>query len=96
MLMNIIMLFTVMFMIGMYSFFLKSNHLLNMLLSLEFFSLIIFVCLFVMLWSNPEKYILTFYITFCVCEGAFGLALLVSLIRFVGNDYLQSLSFLKC
>nr|ASM91589.1 NADH dehydrogenase subunit 4L [Stenopsocus immaculatus] len=93
---NIMLIFVIMFLIGIYSFYMKSNHLLNMLLSLEYFSLMIFVAMFCLIWVSTEKYILVYFLTFCVCEGAFGLSILVSMIRSVGNDYLQSLMFLKC
>nr|UGS80369.1 NADH dehydrogenase subunit 4L [Kilauella sp. KispEL] len=96
MLFSIFTMFMLIFFMGLYSFFLKSNHFLNMLLSLEFLSLIIFIVLFLILYSSTEKFILMYYITFCVCEGALGLSLLVSLVRLVGNDYLNNLSFLKC
>nr|UGS80499.1 NADH dehydrogenase subunit 4L [Paracaecilius japanus] len=96
MLMNIYIIFFFMFMVGMYSFYLKSDHLLNMLLSLEFVSLILFMVFSLMIWMNLEKFILIYFLTFCVCEGAFGLSLLVNLARSFGNDYLQNLSILKC
>nr|UGS80473.1 NADH dehydrogenase subunit 4L [Lachesilla texcocana] len=92
----IFMLFFFMFLLGLYGFFVKSNFLLSMLISLEFLSMMIFVMFFILLWSSLEKYLLMFYLTFCVCEGAFGLAILVSLVRSKGSDYLQSLMFLKC
>nr|UGS80538.1 NADH dehydrogenase subunit 4L [Teliapsocus conterminus] len=85
-----------MFFVGMYSFYMKSDHLLNMLLSLEYFSIIIFSFMVYSLWTSSEKFILIYFLTFCVCEGAFGLSILVSLVRSFGNDYLQSLMFLKC
>lgn len=88
--------FIIIFIIGIYRFFIKRNHLLNILLRLEYFSLIIFVSIFCILWIRTEKYILIYFLTFCVCEGAFGLSILVSLVRSFGNDYLQSLIFLKC
>ncbi|MGI4704669.1 hypothetical protein ACR2Y9_26870 [Klebsiella pneumoniae] len=37
-----------------------------------------------------------YYLTFCVCEGGFGLSLLVVVVRSVGNDFFQNLRFLKC
>nr|UGS80486.1 NADH dehydrogenase subunit 4L [Nepiomorpha sp. NespEL] len=80
----------------MYSFFYKSYHLLNMLLSLEYFSLMIFMNLYLLTWGMMEKYVLMYFLVFCVCEGAFGLSLLVSLVRFNGNDYVQSLFLTKC
>lgn len=67
-----------------------------MLVSLEFFRLIIFISLFCLLGESTDKYILVYYLTFCVCEGAFGLSILVRLVRVSGNDYLQRLILLKC
>lgn len=43
-----------------------------------------------------EKFILVYFLTFCVCEGAFGISILVRLVRSFGNDYLQRIVFLKC
>nr|UGS80408.1 NADH dehydrogenase subunit 4L [Lachesilla punctata] len=93
---NIFMLFFTMFLLGVYSFFVKNNFLLSMLVSLEFLSMMTFVMFFLLLWGSLEKYLLMYYLTFCVCEGAFGLGILVSLVRSKGSDYLQSLMFLKC
>nr|UGS80382.1 NADH dehydrogenase subunit 4L [Lachesilla pedicularia] len=94
--MYLYMMFLFMVLLGFYSFFMKSSHLLMMLLSLEFLSVVGFMGLFLLLWSSSEKYLLMFYLTFCVCEGAFGLSILVSLMRSKGSDYLQELMFLKC
>nr|YP_008080953.1 NADH dehydrogenase subunit 4L [Psococerastis albimaculata]AFY16893.1 NADH dehydrogenase subunit 4L [Psococerastis albimaculata] len=96
MLMKMFILFLLFFFTGLYKFSMKNNHLLVMLVSLEFMSLIIFFMLMFNLWMFSEKYILMYYLTFCVCEGAFGLSLLVCLVRSVGNDYYQNMSFLKC
>lgn len=89
-------LFILIYFVGVYSFFLKRNHLLNILLSLEYISLIIFIRLFCLIWINEEKFILVYFLTFCVCEGAFGISILVRLVRSFGNDYLQRIVFLKC
>nr|UGS80226.1 NADH dehydrogenase subunit 4L [Dypsocus coleoptratus] len=96
MLLSIIMIIYIMFLSGIYSFYMKSNYLLNMLLSLEYLSMIIYLLLFCFLWSSMEKFILVYFLTFCVCEGAFGISILVSLVRSAGNDYLQTLMFVKC
>nr|UGS80265.1 NADH dehydrogenase subunit 4L [Fuelleborniella sp. FuspCA] len=96
MLMNIIVLLNMIYLVGIYSFFMKSNHLLNMLLSLEFFVLITFINMFCMFWEMNDKFILVYFLVFCVCEGAFGISILVSLVRSFGNDYLQSIMFVKC
>lgn len=63
---------------------------------LEYLRLIIFGIIFCRVWIIPEKYILIYFLTFCVCEGAFGLSILVVLVRSYGNDYLNSVIFLKC
>nr|UGS80356.1 NADH dehydrogenase subunit 4L [Kaestneriella sp. KaspPE] len=96
MLMNMYMVVFLMFLIGLYSFFIKSQHLLVMMLSIEFMNLFIFVLVYLLLWSSNEKYVLMYFLTICVCEAALGLSILVGLVRCAGNDYLQSAMFLKC
>lgn len=85
-----------MFLLGLYGFFVKRNFLLRILISLEFLSIITFILFFLLLWESSEKYLLMFYLTFCVCEGAFGLGILVGLVRRKGRDYVQRLIILKC
>nr|AFY16854.1 NADH dehydrogenase subunit 4L [Longivalvus hyalospilus] len=96
MLMKMFIMLLLFFFTGLYKFSVKNNHLLIMLLSLEFVSLIIFFMLMINLWMFSEKYVLMYYLTFCVCEGAFGLSLLVMFSSFSSYDYFQNLSFLKC
>jgi NADH-ubiquinone oxidoreductase chain 4L len=43
-----------------------------------------------------EMYFMMMFLTLAVCEGALGLAVLVSMIRTHGNDYFQSYSILQC
>nr|YP_010267393.1 NADH dehydrogenase subunit 4L [Neoperla bimaculata]UIF93993.1 NADH dehydrogenase subunit 4L [Neoperla bimaculata] len=86
-----------MFMCGLWVFSSKRKHLLLTLLSLEFIVLSLFVFLFIFL--NMMQYELFFsmvFLTFSVCEGALGLAILVSMIRTHGNDYFQTFSVLQC
>lgn len=90
------MYFIFIFFVGLYSFYIKRNYLLKILLRLEYLRLIIFGIIFCSVWVIPEKYILIYFLTFCVCEGAFGLSILVVLVRSYGNDYLNSVIFLKC
>lgn len=85
-----------MFMVGVYRFFMKRSHLLNILFRLEFLRIIIYINLLCMLWLRVEKYILIYFLTFCVCEGALGISVLVRLVRSFGNDYLQRIMFTKC
>nr|AQM39846.1 NADH dehydrogenase subunit 4L [Orophyllus montanus] len=73
------------------------KHLLAMLLSLEFMVLSMFLMLFILLsFFENEVYFLMIFLSFCVCEGALGLSILVLLIRTHGNDFFQSFSVLQC
>nr|AVI25214.1 NADH dehydrogenase subunit 4L [Phyllomimus sp. YH-2018] len=73
------------------------KHLLAMLLSLEFMVLSMFLMLFILLsFFENEVYFLMIFLSFCVCEGALGLSILVLLIRSHGNDFFQSFSVLQC
>nr|UGS80551.1 NADH dehydrogenase subunit 4L [Waoraniella jarlinsoni] len=96
MLFYMFILFMFMFLFMIFKFYFYSNHLLNMLLNLEFFSMLTFFMFMIIIWSSFEKYILMYYLVFCVCEGAFGLSILVSLIRVFGNDFMMSMSITKC
>lgn len=84
-----------MFGLGLLVFISARKHLLLTLLRLEFLVLVVFgVLSFFICNIFNETYLLLLYLTFTVCEGAVGLAVLVSLIRFYGNDNVNSLSFL--
>nr|UGS80161.1 NADH dehydrogenase subunit 4L [Anomopsocus amabilis] len=85
-----------MFFMMIFKFYFYNFHLMNMLLNLEYFSLIIFFMMMMILWSFTEKFILMYYLVFCVCEGAFGLSLLVMLVRTYGNDLMMNMNILKC
>nr|UGS80278.1 NADH dehydrogenase subunit 4L [Notolachesilla sp. GRA1sp1LA] len=86
----------ILFVVMIFKFYFFNYHLMNMLLNLEFFSLILFFMLMISMWASSEKFILMYYLVFCVCEGAFGLSLLVSLIRVYGNDFMSNMNILKC
>nr|YP_002456252.1 NADH dehydrogenase subunit 4L [Deracantha onos]ABV23673.1 NADH dehydrogenase subunit 4L [Deracantha onos] len=93
---NFIMLFLVIFM-GLWVFCSNRKHLLSMLLSLEFIVLGLFSLLYVFLnFYEYELYFSMVFLTFSVCEGALGLAVLVSMIRTHGNDFFQTFSILQC
>nr|YP_009349970.1 NADH dehydrogenase subunit 4L [Phyllomimus sinicus]AQM40144.1 NADH dehydrogenase subunit 4L [Phyllomimus sinicus] len=82
---------------GIWVFCSNRSHLLAMLLSLEFMVLSMFLLLFVLFnFFDSEIYFLMLFLSFCVCEGALGLSILVLLIRTHGNDYFQSFSILQC
>lgn len=87
----------ILFFSGVLVFVLNCKHLLVILLSLEFIVLSLFLYLFIYLnLINYESFFSVIYLTFCVCEGALGLSILVSLIRTYGNDYFNSFSVLQC
>lgn len=84
--------------IGGFLVFISSRkHLLNTLLSLEYVMLSIF---WLMRLSvdilGGDKYYILFFLTFAACEGALGLALLVSLVRRHGNDNFSRFRCLQC
>nr|QUO98734.1 NADH dehydrogenase subunit 4L [Pseudolimnophila brunneinota] len=85
------------FISGTMSFVLHSKHLLAMLLSLEVIVLSLFTYMYIYLnMYNFESFFSMMFLVFCVCEGALGLSILVSMIRTHGNDYFNSFSILQC
>nr|DAZ87569.1 TPA_asm: NADH dehydrogenase subunit 4L [Dichelops melacanthus] len=84
------------FMSGIVVFCSTRKHLLLSLLSLEFMVLCVFLSLFMLMFIYGfELYFSLIFLVFTVCEGALGLAILVSLVRNQGNDYLSSMSILS-
>nr|AFQ62152.1 NADH dehydrogenase subunit 4L [Noteridae sp. MJTNT-2012] len=93
--MNLLFLFFVMFVGGVYAYCSSRKHLLLMLLSLEFIILSLFMYLYnCLLFSDAELYFSMIYLVFCVCESVLGLSVLVSLIRTHGNDYVYSMNLM--
>nr|YP_009743975.1 NADH dehydrogenase subunit 4L [Trogolegnum pseudambulyx]QIE12747.1 NADH dehydrogenase subunit 4L [Trogolegnum pseudambulyx] len=95
MILNMWVIFILMFFIGNLIFISKNKHLLIILLSLEFIVLSIFFFLLVFLMNiDYDMYMLMVFLVFSVCEGSLGLSILVSMIRTHGNDYFQSFNLL--
>nr|YP_010327099.1 NADH dehydrogenase subunit 4L [Niphonyx segregata]UNP54361.1 NADH dehydrogenase subunit 4L [Niphonyx segregata] len=95
MILNMWIIFILMFIVGNFIFVSKHKHLLVVLLSLEFIVLSIFFFLLVYLsMIENDLYMLMVFLVFSVCEGALGLSILVSMIRTHGNDYFQSFNLL--
>nr|YP_010526930.1 NADH dehydrogenase subunit 4L [Phyllosphingia dissimilis]UXR12254.1 NADH dehydrogenase subunit 4L [Phyllosphingia dissimilis] len=95
MIMNMWIIFIIMFFIGNLIFISKNKHLLIILLSLEFIVLSIFFFMLVYLMMiDYDLYMLMVFLVFSVCEGSLGLSILVSMIRTHGNDYFQSFNLL--
>nr|YP_010363573.1 NADH dehydrogenase subunit 4L [Atkinsoniella xanthoabdomena]UNZ12674.1 NADH dehydrogenase subunit 4L [Atkinsoniella xanthoabdomena] len=69
------------------------KHLLLCLLSLEFMvlALLFLILIYCLMFYSSNFYLYIYMMTFYVCEGVLGLSVLVSMIRFHGNDYLNSL-----
>nr|AQM57873.1 NADH dehydrogenase subunit 4L [Dendrolimus houi]UIX22016.1 NADH dehydrogenase subunit 4L [Dendrolimus houi]UKB89063.1 NADH dehydrogenase subunit 4L [Dendrolimus houi] len=92
---NMWLIFMLMYIVGNLIFVSKHKHLLIVLLSLEFIVLSIFFFLLIMLnFIENDMYLLMVFLVFSVCEGSLGLSILVSMIRTHGNDYFQSFSLL--
>nr|YP_010449397.1 NADH dehydrogenase subunit 4L [Xestia c-nigrum]UTT74641.1 NADH dehydrogenase subunit 4L [Xestia c-nigrum] len=95
MILNMWIIFILMFILGNLIFISKHKHLLIILLSLEFIVLSLFFFLLIYLSSiDYDMYMLMVFLVFSVCEGALGLSILVSMIRTHGNDYFQSFNLL--
>nr|UFR82990.1 NADH dehydrogenase subunit 4L [Xylotrupes beckeri intermedius]UFR83003.1 NADH dehydrogenase subunit 4L [Xylotrupes beckeri]UFR83029.1 NADH dehydrogenase subunit 4L [Xylotrupes sumatrensis] len=84
-----------MYFMGLMSFCVKRKHLLLMLLSLEFVMLSLYFNLYLyLMYFNYEFYFSMIFISMSVCEGALGLAILVSMVRTHNNDYFQTFNVL--
>lgn len=76
---------------GLWGFVSKRKHLLNMLLSLEFIALNIFLLVGLLITPQTGSSFLMYFLIMVVCEGAVGLSLLVCLVRVHGRDLVGSL-----
>nr|YP_010531329.1 NADH dehydrogenase subunit 4L [Processina sexmaculata]UXX17588.1 NADH dehydrogenase subunit 4L [Processina sexmaculata] len=80
------------FLMSLFSLIMIRKHILLCLMSLEFVVLSILLVILVFCnFLNYSFYIYVFFMTFYVCEGVLGLSVLVSMIRYHGNDYLSSM-----
>nr|APX40937.1 NADH dehydrogenase subunit 4L [Apteropeda orbiculata] len=83
----------VMFFMGVMSFLSNRKHLLLMLLSLEFISVVLYLGMYMFFVNmNYEYFFSMIFLTMSVCEGALGLSILIMMVRLYGNDYLLSFS----
>nr|QPK42134.1 NADH dehydrogenase subunit 4L [Paragavialidium sichuanense] len=89
--------FMMIFFSGLFIFSSVRNHLLLVLLSLEYLVLGVFFYIFMYLnyYGYVESFLIIFLV-FSVCEGALGLSVLVQMIRFCGNDYVLSSFLFLC
>nr|YP_026003.1 NADH dehydrogenase subunit 4L [Argulus americanus]AAS00844.1 NADH dehydrogenase subunit 4L [Argulus americanus] len=85
------------FIVILFSFCFKRNHLLIILLSMEFCMLILFVILETMLsMMNTDIYLGLYFLLLSICEGVIGLGLVVALSRAHGFDYFSIKNFMLC
>ena len=82
---------------GLLAFVSGRKHLLNTLLRLEFVMVNLFWFIVVLVSRvGGDLYFSLFFLTLAACEGALGLALLVSIVRTHGNDNFSRFRVLKC
>nr|AXS67642.1 NADH dehydrogenase subunit 4L [Cicadellidae gen. sp. 1 JCX-2018] len=68
------------------------KHIFMCLLSLEFLVLSLMLIFSVScVFFDYELYLVVFMMIFFVCESVLGLSILIYMIRFYGNDYLNSM-----
>nr|YP_009400304.1 NADH dehydrogenase subunit 4L [Meitanaphis elongallis]YP_009773273.1 NADH dehydrogenase subunit 4L [Meitanaphis microgallis]ARW70359.1 NADH dehydrogenase subunit 4L [Meitanaphis elongallis]QIZ12431.1 NADH dehydrogenase subunit 4L [Meitanaphis microgallis] len=73
------------------------NHLLMMLLGLEYMLLILSLMFLMNFMIFMKQYILLLiFLIFCISESVLGLTILIMMVRMYGNDYLKSLMILQC
>jgi len=81
--------------IGVFSLVRNRNHILVLLLSLEFIILGVFLVLLSYLVAGATE-LIVFYLVVVVCEASLGLGVLIMIVYFFGSDLLGSLSLLRC
>nr|YP_009330287.1 NADH dehydrogenase subunit 4L [Orchesella cincta]ANJ04204.1 NADH dehydrogenase subunit 4L [Orchesella cincta] len=65
------------------------EHLLSVLMSLEYLALIMFL-VFIISFSGGSLYYSFMYLIMAACEGALGLSILINMNRTHGGDYFKS------
>nr|YP_009338713.1 NADH dehydrogenase subunit 4L [Eriosoma lanigerum]AKM70166.1 NADH dehydrogenase subunit 4L [Eriosoma lanigerum] len=96
--MNLFML-VVMFMLifGVLFYIFNFNHLLMMLLGLEYLLLILSLLFMMNFMMFIKQFILLMiFFIFCISESVLGLSILIMMVRLYGNDYLKSMLILQC
>lgn len=82
---------------GILFYIFNFNHLLIILLGLEYLLLILSLFFLINLILFIKQYILLLiFFIFCIRERVLGLTILILIVRIYGNDYLKSLIILQC
>nr|UGK73291.1 NADH dehydrogenase subunit 4L [Paradorydium reflexanum] len=87
------MLYIYMFVFSFMSIMIIRKHIFLCLISLEFIviSLLMYISYYLMFFDG-EFYLMILFMVMFVCEGVLGLSVLVSMIRYFGNDNINSFS----
>nr|ARH10729.1 NADH dehydrogenase subunit 4L [Laingia psammae] len=92
-----VLIMNFMFFFGILFYIFNFNHLLMMLLGLEYLLLLIsLLFLFYLMMFIKQYILLLIFFIFCISESVLGLTILILMVRFYGNDYLKSLMILQC
>nr|UGN61598.1 NADH dehydrogenase subunit 4L [Janus megamaculatus]UGN61611.1 NADH dehydrogenase subunit 4L [Janus megamaculatus] len=77
--------------------FIKFNkHILLILLSLEFFVVVMFYVWFVYFnLINMSHFLILYYLVFSVCESVLGLTIMIVIVRAQGSDYVSAMGVSK-
>lgn len=82
---------------GVLFYIFNFNHLLIILLGLEYLLLILSLLFLLNLIIFIKQYILLLvFFIFCISERVLGLTILILIVRIYGNDYIKSLIILQC
>nr|YP_073305.1 NADH dehydrogenase subunit 4L [Schizaphis graminum]AAS00823.1 NADH dehydrogenase subunit 4L [Schizaphis graminum] len=82
---------------GVLFYIFNFNHLLMMLLGLEYLLLVLSLLFLLNLMMFIKQYLLLLiFFIFCISESVLGLTILILMVRMYGNDYLKSLMILQC
>nr|YP_008758261.1 NADH dehydrogenase subunit 4L [Notochthamalus scabrosus]AGX31544.1 NADH dehydrogenase subunit 4L [Notochthamalus scabrosus]AGX31557.1 NADH dehydrogenase subunit 4L [Notochthamalus scabrosus]AGX31583.1 NADH dehydrogenase subunit 4L [Notochthamalus scabrosus]AGX31596.1 NADH dehydrogenase subunit 4L [Notochthamalus scabrosus]AGX31609.1 NADH dehydrogenase subunit 4L [Notochthamalus scabrosus] len=85
------------FLVGFWIYVSKRKHLMNMLISLEYIVLSIFLLVVLVSFTlGLETYVSLMFLIASVCEGSLGVGIMVGMVRSHGSDYVSSFSVLKC
>ena len=85
------------FLVGAWIYISKRKHLINILISLEYTVLSIFLLLIFITFSiGLETYISLIFLIASVCEGRLGVGIIVGIVRSHGSDYIRRFNALKC
>nr|YP_010924970.1 NADH dehydrogenase subunit 4L [Scalpellum stearnsi]WKB17948.1 NADH dehydrogenase subunit 4L [Scalpellum stearnsi] len=83
--------------VGLFACCSKRDHLMSILISMEFISLGLFFMIFIVdLMSGLELFQSLIFLAAVVCEGSLGIAIMINMVRSHGSDNVNSLSFLLC